>query len=414
MGAGSPENFLGYADFDNTYSNGGTNPDFLHDYSPHESDWTSGDPTWQDGKGTGIVGAINYLAGKGINSQYLLTFNVDGDGDDVWPWLGPYDRYRYDVSKLAQWETVFEHMTRRGVHVHVLTQETENDDALSGGSLGDERKLYYRELVARFSHHPAVTWNLGEENTNTRPAQRSFAEFIHDVDPYDHPVTVHTYPDDKEAVYGDLVGDRNFEAASIQNRFDEGHQDVTEWIRRSGDAGRQWVCFVDEIGPYTCGVMPDGEVCSDSGYDQDDIRELTLWASLMGGGAGMSSYFGYSFPEDDLTCEDFRSRDTWWDINRHAAAFMDTLPVGNMEARDDLLSGVSGHVLADPGNVYAVFLDDGGDATVSLEAGQTYTLEWYNPRTGEYAAGGTLDGGSVSLGTPGFTDDDDVAAVIWS
>jgi len=29
----------------------------------------------------------------------------------------------------------------------------ENDQLLDGGELGNERKLYYRELIARFSHH---------------------------------------------------------------------------------------------------------------------------------------------------------------------------------------------------------------------------------------------------------------------
>ena len=27
-----------------------------------------------------------------------------------------------------------------------------------------EGKLYYRELIARFGHHMAMNWNLGEEN----------------------------------------------------------------------------------------------------------------------------------------------------------------------------------------------------------------------------------------------------------
>ena len=31
------------------------------------------------------------------------------------------------------------------------------------GDLGPQRKLYYRELIARFGHHLALNWNLGEE-----------------------------------------------------------------------------------------------------------------------------------------------------------------------------------------------------------------------------------------------------------
>ncbi|MCH8286443.1 DUF5060 domain-containing protein [candidate division KSB1 bacterium] len=107
-GADSPENFLAYAEFDGTYDAGGN---FLHRYEPHVADWEPGDPTWQGGKGKGIIGALNYLSGKGVNSVYFLTYNVDGgDGRDVWPWTGDRERARFDVSKLEQWEIVFAYM----------------------------------------------------------------------------------------------------------------------------------------------------------------------------------------------------------------------------------------------------------------------------------------------------------------
>jgi len=169
-GADSPENFLGYADFDQTPPR--------HRYQPHVADWKAGDPTWKGGKGKGIIGALNYLAGKGMNSVYFLTMNVRGDGKDVWPWTAPAERRRFDCSKLDQWEIVFAHMDRVGIGMHVITQETENDQGLNGGALGLERKLYYRELVARFAHHLAVTWNLGEENTNTDEQRKQFATSV--------------------------------------------------------------------------------------------------------------------------------------------------------------------------------------------------------------------------------------------
>jgi len=42
--------------------------------------------------------------------------------------------------------------------------EAANENLHDDGTLGVERKLYYRELVARFGHHLAVFWNIGEEN----------------------------------------------------------------------------------------------------------------------------------------------------------------------------------------------------------------------------------------------------------
>jgi hypothetical protein len=213
-GADSPENFLAYADFDGTYDTGGlTRPGeaaggkFLHHYQPHVQDWQQGDPTWKNGKGKGIIGALNYLASKGMNSVYFLTYNVDGgDGKDVWPWVDPNDKRHFDCSKLDQWEIVFSHMDRLGLMLHVVMQETENDQALDKGELGLLRKLYYRELIARFAHHPALVWNLGEENSNTDAQRKAFCAYIHSLDPYDHPIVCHTFPGKYDEVYEPLLG----------------------------------------------------------------------------------------------------------------------------------------------------------------------------------------------------------------
>ncbi|MCB0855195.1 MAG: DUF5060 domain-containing protein, partial [Bacteroidetes bacterium] len=152
-GADSPENFLAYADFDGTQRGesfvareGESKPqDALHMYEPHIKDWKEGDPTWQGGKGKGkgMIGALNYLAGKGMNVVYFLTMNIKGDGEDVWPYTDYHERLRFDCSKLDQWEKVFSHMEKLGIMMHVVTQETENERLLDDGDTGPERSLYY-------------------------------------------------------------------------------------------------------------------------------------------------------------------------------------------------------------------------------------------------------------------------------
>jgi len=97
VGAQSPENFLAYADFDGTVDHGGASnrlEDGLHRYEAHVRDWRVGDPTWRDGRGQGIIGALNYLAGKGMNTFYSLTMNVGGDGREIYPWTGYDERAR--------------------------------------------------------------------------------------------------------------------------------------------------------------------------------------------------------------------------------------------------------------------------------------------------------------------------------
>jgi len=188
-GPDAPETLLDYQDFDGTQpgrkraerSGEAAPTQSLKTWGPHVGDWREGDPTWQDGKGKGLIGALNYIASKGVNSFSFLPYNSGGDGDNVWPFVERMDKLHYDVSKLAQWEVVFDHGTNKGLHLHFKLQENEIDDncrghekdegtvpeSFDGGTLGVERKLYCRELIARFAHHLALNWNIGEENTQS-------------------------------------------------------------------------------------------------------------------------------------------------------------------------------------------------------------------------------------------------------
>ncbi|MHC4252066.1 MAG: DUF5060 domain-containing protein, partial [Planctomycetota bacterium] len=224
QGADSPENFLAYADFDGNFKSDGTKDDLIKTWSSHVGDWQSGDPTWKGGKGKGIIGAINYLASEGMNAFSFLPMNINGDDKNVFPYTSYSERYRMDCSKLDQWEIVFEHADTIGLYLHFKTQETENDQLLDGGALGNQRKLYYRELIARFSHHLALNWNLGEENTNTDAQRKAFAQYFHDNDPYRHNVVVHTYPGQQESVYRPMLGSASkLTGVSIQIGWNQTH-----------------------------------------------------------------------------------------------------------------------------------------------------------------------------------------------
>ena len=424
-GADSPENFLGYVDFDNTVDNGCSGNDLqngLHRYEAHISDWKNGDPVWKNNKGKGIIGALNYLASKDINSVYFLTMNTRGDGCEVYPWTEYGDdaaeRLRYDVSKLDQWNIVLDHMDQLGIMLHIVTQETENDQLLDGGDLGTERMLYYRELVARFGYHLAITWNLGEENTNTYNQRVEFADHLSDLEPYGQHIVIHTYPQDIGDVYDDMLGYPNGEPVrsltgnSIQRDLrDNIHEQVLKWINRSVEMGHPWVVNLDEIGPAGTGAKPDG-----SGNNHKTIRQEALWATLMAGGAGVEWYFGYNNPHNDLDMEDWRSRDALWEYTAAAVRFFqDYLPFTEMTSADDLMPGDNDYIFAKSGQVYAVYLLNASDANpIALPQG-SYSLIWYNPRTGTMNQGtvASLDGaGPFDLGAPPSETNEDWAALI--
>lgn len=431
QGADAPENLLAYQDFDGPFKSDGQGDGRIKTWSAHVSDWNDGDPSWQSGNGKGLIGAINYLAAEGMNACSFLTMNIAGDDRNVFPYTDYNERLRMDVSRLDQWEIVFNHADSLGMYLHFKTQETENDLLLDNGDLGTQRKLYYRELIARFSHHLALNWNLGEENDvwseRSDPDQtrvKAYAQFFYDHDPYRHNIVIHTYPNQKEQVYGPLLGDASkMTGASLQTSnsgFTQVHGDTLEWVGRSADSGRPWVVAVDEPGDAQHAIRPD----DDAGNSHIDGRKRALWGTIMAGGAGNEWYFGYGHDHSDLTCQDFRSRDQWWDYCRYALQFFadNGVPFWDMSNRNDLIGNASNNIdsgfcFAKEGQVYVVYLPSGGTRDLDL-TGQTgtFSVRWFDPRNGGPLQEGTVTdisgGTAVSLGNAPVQVTEDWAVLV--
>ncbi len=434
-GADAPETLLAYADFDNTVAG---KPDTvpLKTWSPHVADWHEGDPTWHDGKGKGLIGAINYLASKGCNAFSFLTYNAGGDGDNVWPFVERNDKLHYDCSKLDQWSIVFDHGTRRGMYLHFKLQETENDDdrrgkrksvpeSLDGGDLGPERTLYCREMIARFGHNLALNWNLGEENSQSTEQQQAMLDCLASLDPYDHLRVIHTYPDQQDQVYRPLLGAQSrLTGVSLQNSsLETTHEQTVKWVNESAKAGKPWVVAFDESGSAAHAQCPDLGYRGFDGHDrlgnyahtQHDVRKLTLWGTLMGGGAGNEYYFGYQFEENDLVCEDWRSRDQSWDYCRHALSFFrdHAIPFWEMQPADSLAVVQAGDpqtlCFAKPNEVYLIYTHaigsrERGPLLDLQHASGRFEVRWFNPQIGGDVQPGqtpwVVGGGVVPLGLP--------------
>ena len=399
-GADSPENLLAYEDFDNTPNTG----DRLKSWAPHAADYVLGDPSWASGKGTELIGAVNYIASEGLNVMSFLSYSFNGDDKNVFPHATAGNYTRMDCSKLDQWEIIFTHMQKKGIYLHFKTQETENDQNFDGGALGNERKLYYRELVARYGHHLVLNWNLGEENTNTDAQRIDFAQWFYENDPYRHNVIIHTYPAEKTLVFTPLLGTASkYTGIALQSGKGTVFTDTKTWLANSAAAARPWIVGNDEQGPAGEGIQADV-----NDPDHDDERANVLWGNIMAGGAGIEAYFGYQQPETDLTLQNFRSRDLWWDQCRHALRFFgeNSVPFWNMINTDNLVSGfgnTANHCLSQAGVSYIIFLRNGGSHTLNL-AGTTgnFTVKWYNPRAGGNLINGptVTGGGTVALGPP--------------
>lgn len=422
-GANSPENFLAFEGFDDTYrikakskEGEATAPETIHSFTPHMDDWKTGDPTWKDAKGKGIIGAINYLSSMGMNAVYFLTLNILGDGKDVWPYMTPNEFTRFDVSKLEQWEIVFQYMQSKGILLHMVLQETENETMLDGGDTGRLRKLYFNEMIARFGHHLGLVWNLGEENgpapwapEGQNDAQRkAMASYLKRNDPYTHPVLLHTHSYDplRTEVLNPILGFEDLDGLSLQANIREGAAEVVQhWKDHAKKSGQEWLITMDEIGEWHTAVLPD-----ELDPDHPTIRKYALWGTLLSGAAGVEWYFGARYPHNDLSSEDWRQRHRLWELTHFAKSFFEKyLPYWEMSPMHSLINADDSFCFQKPGEVYAIYTSSISDLELDLTGvSGSFEVHWFNP-----IQGGVLDVGSVqmiegggmsSLGIPRLTD----------
>lgn len=403
-GPNSPENLLAYSGFDGTYrlkeeARDGESAAIggIHNFEPHLKDWNIGDPEWGMGKGRSIIGAMNYISEMGMNTAYFLTLNIDGDGNDVWPYENSKDFTRFDVSKLEQWNILFDHMQSKGILLHIVTQETENELLLDRGDTGPLRRLYFSELIARFGHHPALIWNLGEENgpVSWRPegqndAQRkAMTSYLKTHDPYQHPVLLHTHakPDEKDHIAGPLLGFKLLDGLSFQVDHRENvYNETKKWRQLSREAGHDWIITMDEIGPWHMGAAAD-----ENSPKHDTLRRHVLWGHLLGGGAGVEWYFGAFNESNDLTAEDWRTRAGLWTQTRHALDFFeDHLPYWEMTPCPDLMDRKDVYCAAKNGEAYVFYMPEGGTGFIGLPKNETYSVSWFDPIHGGPLQQGTL------------------------
>jgi CubicO group peptidase (beta-lactamase class C family) len=394
-GIDSPEDFLAYGGFDNTRSGSRFG---VKKYAKHVCDWKPGDPDWGDGKGMGIIGALNYLAEQHVNLIYFLPMNIGGDGQNVWPFAGEInpkgdpanDNIHYDISKLRQWEIVFSHAQAKGIVLHFVFNEAEKNNKLElgGKDLTTKRKLFYREMIARFGHHNALIWNLCEEyniGLDLGPQSiKEFVSYIAQLDPYDHPITVHHAKDAVEA-WEPFFGNELFSITSIQIGRKDIEPVVETFRRLTREAGRALPIAVDEF------TVTTGDKQWIPVDDSIALRKEKLWPAYLSGGQVEF------IVAELLETEDFRKYDSLWKYIWYARRFMERyLPFWEMEPADELLTGESvylgktcshdGQVFAKKDQCYAIYLPISNKTGVLDLSGATgqFVKRWYNPRTGKF------------------------------
>ncbi len=149
--------------------------------------------------------------------------------------------------------------------------------------------------------------------------------------------------------------------------FTQVYGDVKKWVRLSEAAGKPWVVACDEPGDATHALITDGE-----DPDHDNARINGLWGAFMAGGCGTEWYFGYKHPHSDLNCEDWRSRDKFWDQCKIAMDFFyeNEIPFWKMQPT---LTKSGDWALAGDGCV-VVLVKNGGKTVLDLPRSRIHGL----------------------------------------
>jgi hypothetical protein len=311
--------------------------------------------------------AIDYLAQRGINSVYIMTHNIAGDDNDVWPWIGKTSREarsnggsnaRFDVAKLDEWRQLFEHMQAKGVVPYLIL---EDDSAWKGY----DHDRYYREIIARFGYLPALLLNGGEEqNENYRLSEAiQLMRLFRQIDPYHHPLGLHNVNEPNDA----YIDANHLDYTSIQTGSPgtrtgidhalEHNLFTVNWIQRCLDRKRRiLVVNFDEARP------------------EEDRR--CWWSVYIGGGVW----------ETHVLQPYNRPLSVWepaWTQLGGARAFMESLPFWEMDPHNELVLGGQAFCLAKPDEIFAFYLPTGGTITIDLAPDTTYQVAWWNPDNGQ-------------------------------
>lgn len=421
-GADAPENTLAFDDFDATPNRGG----FRKSWAAHKQDAAGvdlGRYGW-NGKGAGLLGAVNYLAGQEMNAVSFLTFSLGGDDQNVFPHrlrvsLADYEQLepraqwdegvyktRFDVSKLDQWQRIWDFADQRGMFIHFKLQELENDDFMDDGDTAIERTAYLRQIIARGAHYLALNWNNGEENTQYFEQEIAAIARIAELDPYQHHRVTHSYPG-RKVRYFPLLGEQSL-LTGISNQgkspdFTEVRAEIAEWVLRSEASGKPWAIASDEQGGGQQGITvdadyPDDKLPLERGFP--DKRQMerghVLWGTLTAGGYGVEYYGGYGTGCGDLRCQDHRARASKW---ADAAAALrwwrkyvgrDAFEMMSM----GLETGAEGpYWFGKPdASKFVIYAHDGKRIRERGMAQKSrYRVSWFDPTTGELAGSDERD-----------------------
>ena len=312
----------------------------------------------------------------------------------TWPFLGTYHQPDYTRFDLAFWQrldTAIRDAANQHLHIEIVLMDyawfpfqTPDPDV--------QRFMDY--ALARYSANPAILlwevmneWDRIEGSYNGLdlvPWVRYLGTYMHDHDPYSHPVAV--------------SGGCN--AASFP-------QEDWTGVTIIHGCTHDFYQFTRENRVYNKPVYMD-EAAQEN--KDPSTKRMEWWKVAMGGG-----FINFRSWIADLAAPGNVSGQQYWP---YFARFWEGIPYQTLDPHNEVVThrpaGDTAYALADPGIAYVIYLlgPAAGPLTLSAPAGD-YWARWYDTKQGLDVWGPALvhSPGEITLGSPSFTDD--IVLHVW-
>lgn len=356
---------------------------------------------WEDEKV--ILDALNRLHSFDINRVRIL---LDGRSDHFWtepvkstesfhlylnPWVAErpddienpgFNYARFNIPYWQKFERMLKYAREKDIVVSVIFGW--NDTPIHPLAGSEDERRYFNYTVARLSSYSNVTWDLGDDLDSYRDIvwTHDTGVLLYELDPYHHIATSHPHykdgPQDRSSTWFGMTSYQQWErplhtwmleqrqlqvkSGRIIPQVNEeyGYEDhYPKWApypapNASADADRRAAWEIAMAGGY----QTTGETAKrGTGVEPDTGGG---WVNGRGD-KSMTMLQGYAHMVHFFTGFE------WWKTDPH----------------DELVNN-GAFCLAELGNLYVIYLPNGGNVTVKLEQGR-YEAKWFNPKTGEFS-----------------------------
>jgi len=355
--------------------------------------------------GGGQVEAINRMAKAGVNAFHcqmtrMRRCNYKDEGDDTHtPFIDHDPSKGLDKDVLNQWDGWLDLLEEKGIIVHLEFYNDATDVEMMGwkldskGNLPPDEKRWIEGIVKEFKHHKNIMWGI-EESCNKLPAARTphfkkIGELIAKTDNHNHPIVqsfVVTNDPEGDFPQGGVTSDEYIGDPYVRvvtwlhvvphkDDFEKQHQEYLSHYKRDAD---KFVVAKNETYHHP---------------RRGRSSRIYMWSCAMTGMHCLEAYHHAGDPKHEKTLADDGRINT----------FMEQTDFHKMKPRDDLASGSTKWVLANPGNSYIAYsYNCSGPMGIKGMTGGKYNLMWFDTVDGETVSqtGVSVSSGNVTWSKP--------------